>query len=111
MTSRKLRLKVRVGGKLNDTRQVRLDFVFTTDQQYSRLGDSQLAGHRAAKSALFFRASEINILCKTNPFAINLWHIRTDRGAIVMGSLKEGVVKQGWARAEIPTNRVLRMLR
>jgi hypothetical protein len=50
-------------------------------------------------------------LCKTNPFAINLWHIRTDRGAIVMGSLKEGVVKQGWARAEIPTNRVLRMLR
>src|SRR5258708_27429513 len=44
----KLRLKVRIGGKLKDTCQVRLDFVFTPDPLHGRLGDSQLAGHRAA---------------------------------------------------------------
>src|SRR6201984_2970267 len=43
-----LRLKVWIGGKLKDTRQVRLDFVVTPDPLHGRLGDSQLAGHRAA---------------------------------------------------------------
>jgi len=44
----KLRLKVRIGGKLKDTGQVRLDFVFAPDPLHGRLGDSQLASHRAA---------------------------------------------------------------
>src|ERR1700747_1706887 len=43
-----LRLKVWIGGKLKDPRQVRLDFVVTPDPLHGRLGDSQLAGHRAA---------------------------------------------------------------
>jgi hypothetical protein len=35
----KLRLKVRIGGKLEDTRQVRLDFVLTPDLLHGCLGD------------------------------------------------------------------------
>src|SRR5271165_4030124 len=44
----KLRLKVRIAGKLKNPRQVRLDFVLTPDPLHGRLGDSQLASHRAA---------------------------------------------------------------
>jgi hypothetical protein len=43
-----LRLKVRISGKLKDTRQVGLNFVLTPDPLHGRLGNSQLAGHRAA---------------------------------------------------------------
>jgi len=43
-----LRLKVRIGRKLKDTGRVRLDFVLTPDPLHGRLGDSQLASHRAA---------------------------------------------------------------
>src|SRR5258705_3920888 len=44
----KFRLKIRIAGKLKDTRQVWLDFVFTPDSLHGRLGDTQLASHRAA---------------------------------------------------------------
>src|SRR5580693_8732726 len=44
----KFRLKIRIAGQLKDTRQVWLDFVFTPDSLHGRLGDSQLASHRAA---------------------------------------------------------------
>src|ERR1700746_837799 len=43
-----LRLKVRISGKLKDARQVGFDFVLTPDPLHGRLGNSQLAGHRAA---------------------------------------------------------------
>ena len=44
----KLRLKVWLGGKLKNPRQVRLDFVLTPDPLHGRLRDSQLESHRAA---------------------------------------------------------------
>src|SRR5580698_7935329 len=44
----KLRLKIRIAGKLKDTRQVWLDFVLTPDSLHGCLGDTQLASHRAA---------------------------------------------------------------
>src|SRR5437667_2734549 len=44
----KLRLKIRIGGKLKNPRQVRLDFVLTPDPLHGRLGDSQFSSHRAA---------------------------------------------------------------
>jgi len=47
----KFRLKVRIGGKLKDTRQVRLNFVLTPETLHGRFGDSQLAGQRAASPA------------------------------------------------------------
>src|SRR5262252_2792134 len=43
-----LRLKVRISAKLKDTRQVGLNFVLTPDPLHGRLGNSQLASHRAA---------------------------------------------------------------
>src|SRR5215472_4375688 len=43
-----LRLKVRISRKLKDTRQVGLNFILTPDPLHSRLGNSQLPGHRAA---------------------------------------------------------------
>src|SRR5271167_3515310 len=44
----KFRLKIRIAGKLKDTRQVWLDFVLTPDSLHGRLGDTKLASHRAA---------------------------------------------------------------
>src|SRR5271166_4184535 len=44
----KLRLKIRIGRKLKNPRQVWLDFVLTPDPLHGSLGDSQLASHRAA---------------------------------------------------------------
>ena len=41
----KLRLKVRIGGKLKNPRQMWLDFVFTPDPLHGRLGDSQFSSH------------------------------------------------------------------
>src|SRR4029077_15930721 len=44
----KFRLKMRIAGKLKDPHQVWLDFVFIPDSLHGRLGDTQLASHRAA---------------------------------------------------------------
>ncbi len=44
----KFRLKIRIAGKLKDTRQVWLDFVLTPDSLHRRLGDIKLPSHRAA---------------------------------------------------------------
>src|SRR5258708_13848766 len=44
----KFRLKIRIAGKLKDTRQVWLDFVFAPDALNGCLGDTKLARHRAA---------------------------------------------------------------
>jgi hypothetical protein len=48
ITSQNFAWKVRISGKLKDTRQVALDFVLTPDPLHGRLGNSQLAGQRTA---------------------------------------------------------------
>ena len=48
MTSQNFASKSGSLEKLRDTRQVWLDFVFTPDSLHGRLGDTQLASHRAA---------------------------------------------------------------
>src|ERR1700759_424940 len=44
----KFHLKIRIAGKLKDTRQVWLDLVLTPDSLHGRLGGTKLASHRAA---------------------------------------------------------------
>src|SRR5580700_4054594 len=77
----KFRLKIRIAGKLKDTRQVWLDFVFTPDSLHGRLGDTKLASHRAASPsspALRWSGGLIDDLAQQFPADIAL---RPERGS------------------------------